>query len=71
MSTIKELFDDCKIIIEDDKSLTINGKQIDQIYNPDSGKWVTKYLPYTEYDNLLDLAQAVIRDTVEFTHLEP
>lgn len=71
MATLTETFDGCEIIIEDDTDLTINGKLIDYEHNPDTGKWLSRYLPYTEYDNLIDLARAIIRDTVEFTHVNP
>jgi hypothetical protein len=71
MPTITETFEACEIILENDTKLTINGKQINFEHNPDSGKWFSRYLPYTEYDSLLDMARAIIHDTVEFTHLNP
>lgn len=71
MATIKEIFDNCEIIIKDDTTLTINSKHIVYEHNADTGKWLSRHLPYTEYDSLLDLAQAIVRDTVEFTHVKP
>ncbi len=71
MAKIKETFDNCEIIIEDDDTLSINGKSIVYEKNTDTGKWLSRYLPYTEYDSLLDLAKAIVRDTVEFTHVNP
>ena len=71
MAKIKENFDNCEIIIEDDDTLSINGKSIVYEKNADTGKWLSRYLPYTEYDSLLDLAKAIARDTVEFTHVNP
>ncbi len=71
MATIKETFDNCEIIIQDDDTLSINGKPIVYEKNMDTGKWLSRYLPYTEYDSLLGLAKAIVRDTVEFTHVNP
>ena len=71
MATIKETFDHCEIIIQDDVALSINGKPISFEKNTETGKWLSRYLPYTEYDSLLDLAKAIVRDTVEFTHVNP
>ncbi len=71
MVTLTETFDGCEIIIEDETDLSINGKFIDYEYNSDTGKWLSRYLPYTEYASLADLARAIIRDTVEFTHVNP
>lgn len=69
MPTIIEIFDNCKIIIENDTALSINGKHIVYEYNPTTKKWLSMYLPYTEYDSLLNLAKAIVRNTVEFTHI--
>ena len=71
MATIKETFDNCEIIIQDDDTLSINGKHIVYEKNADTGKWLSRHLPYTEYNSLLDLAKAIVRDTVEFTHVNP
>jgi hypothetical protein len=71
MATIKETFDNCEIIIQDDVALSINGKPISFEKNTETRKWLSRYLPYTEYDSLLDLAKAIVRDTVEFTHVNP
>jgi hypothetical protein len=71
MATFTETFDDCEIIIEDDTLLTINGKEIDYEHQAGTDKWLSRYLPYTDYDDLLSLARAIVRDTVEFTHANP
>ncbi len=71
MATITETFDGCEIIIENDTKLTINGKHINYEYNLTKDKWLSRYLPYTEYESLFDLARAIVRDTVEFTHANP
>jgi hypothetical protein len=54
------------ITIEDDESLNIAGKAIDYAYDPVSNKWSSRYLPYSSYDSLLELARAIATDTVEF-----
>lgn len=71
MATLTETFEGCEIVIENDTNLTINGKQIDYEHQTDTDKWLTRYLPYTEYDDLISLARAIVRDTVEFTHANP
>ncbi|MCK5888429.1 MAG: hypothetical protein KAG19_00635 [Methylococcales bacterium] len=68
MTTMTETFDGCEITIEGD-TVTINSRQIDCEYSNDSKKYSTSYLPYSDYSNLLTLAKDVIRNTVEFTHL--
>lgn len=62
-----EVFEGGTIDIEDDTNLTINGKEISYIHDAVKNKWSSRYLPYTQYDSLLDLARAIIRDTVEFS----
>ncbi len=71
MATITETFDGCEIVIENDTKLTINGKYINYEYNLSTDKWMSRYLPYTNYGSLIDLARAIVRDTVEFTHVNP
>ena len=68
MSTITEIIDNCKIVIESDTDLSINGKHIVYEYNATTKKWLSMYLPYTEYDSLLDLAKAIVKHTVEFNY---
>jgi hypothetical protein len=68
MSTTTEIFDSCKIVIENDTLLSINGKHIIYEYTPITKKWLSMYLPYAEYDSLLNLAKAIVSNTVEFTH---
>lgn len=71
MATLTETFDDCEIVIENDSNLSINGKQIDCEHQSETDKWQSRYLPYSDFDDLLSLARAIIRDTVEFTHSNP
>ncbi len=66
MTKHTETFANCTIEIEDDDSLRIAGKDINYDYDPVSKKWSASYLPYTHYDSLQSLAQAIVRDTVEF-----
>lgn len=55
-----------KININKNNELTINKKQIDYEHDRIERKWSSKYLPYTRYNSLLDLAKAIVRDTEEF-----
>lgn len=66
MATYSETYQGCKIEIEDDRDLTIEGKHIIPQYDASTQKWSSQYLPYTTYSSLLDLAQAIVRDTEEF-----
>ena len=66
MTKHTEVFEDCTINIEDDDSLNIANKDIEYEYDPVSKKWSSRYLPYTQYDSLEELARAIVRDTVEF-----
>jgi hypothetical protein len=66
MVSYRETYEGFEIDIEDDTKLTINGKEIDYEYDNVENKWSSRYLPYSRYDSLLDLAQAIARDTAEF-----
>jgi hypothetical protein len=68
MNPHKETFKGCKIEISADGDMTINAKHIDYEFDSARHKWSTRYLPYSNYDNLLDLARAVVRDTEEFAN---
>lgn len=54
------------IEIDDDAHLTIRGKDIAYEHDPDANTWSARQLPYTHYNSLIDLARALVRDTVEF-----
>ncbi len=71
MANHKETFADCVIEITDADKLTINGKEIDYDHDGTDDKWSTRYLPYTKYDSLLDMARAIARDTAEFSTTKP
>jgi hypothetical protein len=66
MKTHKETFKGREIEISAEGNMTINGKQIDYEFDSSMNKWSTRYLPYSQYDSLLDMAKAVARDTEEF-----
>jgi len=70
MTKHRETFENCTIEIEDDDGLRVAGKDINYDYDAVSNKWSADYLPYTQYDSLLDLAKAIARDTVEFVGSE-
>ena len=59
MTKHTETFANCTIEIEDDGSLCIAGKDINYDYDAVLKKWSASYLPYTQYESLLDLAQAI------------
>ena len=66
MGSKKETYENCEIRIEDDIQLFINQKAIDYVHDKDNKKWLSRYLPYTEYDSLIALAKAIVSDTAEF-----
>ena len=70
MKARKESYKGCSIEIEDDARLTINGKDIDCKLDPRSRKWSSRYMPYTRYDTLLELAQSIVRDAAEFPNTD-
>ncbi len=67
MAHHKETFANCVIEIEDDTHLSINGKVIDYEHDKDNNKWSSRYLPYTQYDSILEMAKAIAQHTVEFS----
>ena len=66
MGSKKETYEGCEIRIEDDTQLFINQKPIEYEHDKDNKKWSSRYLPYTNYDSLIALAKAIVRDTAEF-----
>jgi len=66
MSTRNETYEGRDITIEDDKILMINDKEIDYEHELETDKWFSRYLPYTVYDSLDELAKAIISNTSEF-----
>lgn len=70
MSHHKEIFEGCNIEIKDDTDLLINGKEIVYELDGTKNKFSSKYLPYTQYDSLLEMARAIARHTVEFSNVK-
>jgi hypothetical protein len=70
MSHHKEIFEGCNIEIKDDTDLSINGKEIVYEHDGTKNKFSSKYLPYTQYDSLLEMARAIARHTVEFSNVK-
>ncbi len=69
MAQHTEIFEGCTIVINDTK-LTINGKEIDYQYDAAKDKFSSKYMPYTLYGSLLELARAIAKNSVEFSHVQ-
>ncbi len=70
MTHHKETFANCVIEVKDGTHLSINGKVIDYEYDKESNKWSSRYLPYTQYDSILEMAQAIAQHTVEFSSIK-
>lgn len=68
MNAHQETYRGCDIEISAEGQLTINAKQIDYVFDSKEKKWSTRYLPYSLYSSLLELAKAVVRDTAEFVN---
>jgi hypothetical protein len=66
-----ETFNDRTIQIDEAGNLHVAGKEIHYEHDRVSNTWSARYLPYTRYDSLLELARAIIRDTSEFVDLQP
>lgn len=69
MNPYIETFKGREIEISADGNVTINAKQIEYEYDSSRNKWSTRYLPYSQYDSLVDLAKAVAGDTEEFLNV--
>ncbi len=55
-----------KIVIDDDQDkLTIDDRQID-VTKAESGRYITNYMPYTEYESIMDLAKQLIEKAADF-----
>ncbi len=55
-----------KVEIDDKHNLSVAGKQIDYQHDAAANKWSSSYLPYSHYDSLEDLADAIATHTEEF-----
>ncbi len=63
-----ENFKNREIEISEKGQLTINSKLIDYEYDGTSKKWSSRYLPYSEYNSLQELARAIADNTAEFVN---
>ncbi|HNO75497.1 hypothetical protein [Nitrosomonas mobilis] len=68
MAHHKEIFEGRTIEIKDGVNLSINGKEIDCHHDRVKNKFYSKYLPYTQYDSLLELAREIAKHAAEFSH---
>lgn len=68
MEPHKETYEGCEIEITSEAHLTINNKPIDYELDLSGKNWSSKYLPYSEYDSLSDLAKAIVSNTAEFAN---
>jgi hypothetical protein len=66
MTKHTEEFANCTIKIEDNDNLTIQSKLIDYEHDADTATWSSRYLPYTHYKSLIELARAIAGETLEF-----
>ncbi len=55
-----------RVEIDDDDNLSVAGKEIDYQHDSAAKKWSSNYLPYSQYDSLEDLADAIATHTEEF-----
>ena len=69
MAIHRETYEGADIEIKDDIDLSINGKQIDYEFDQVKNKFYSRYLPYTQYNSLLEMARAIAKHTVEFSHV--
>ena len=66
MSTITETFQNKTIEIQDSKTLSIDGKPVQVVFDNETEQWATNLIPYKTYDDLSALAKQVIADSEEF-----
>lgn len=66
MEPYKESYKGCEILISQNETLYINTKLIEYEHNASDNTWYSRYLPYTQYDSLLELAKAIASNAEEF-----
>ena len=66
MKATIEKYNDCTIAILDDGQLCIDDKLINYECDLNERQWHSEYLPYSQYNSLLDLAKAIVDNTEEF-----
>jgi hypothetical protein len=67
MKAHKETYSGCHIELSKEGKLAIDKKAIDYMYDPSVDKYITKYLPYTQYGSVMDLARAIVAVSPDFT----
>lgn len=66
MPNVTKEINGIKIEIDDADNVSVAGKEIVYDVHSSSGKFSSNYLPYTEYDSLEELAEAIVTQTEEF-----
>jgi len=66
MEPYKESYKGCEILISKNDTLSINTKLIEYEFNVSDNTWYSRYLPYSQYDSLLEMAKAIVSNTAEF-----
>ena len=67
MASVKEDYEGCAIEIEVENTLTLNGKKIEFTHDNTNETWHSDYLPYSQYNSLIELARAIVHESGEFT----
>lgn len=68
MAAQQETFKGFEIVIDAENNLRIGDQSID-VHRSDDGKFYTPYLPYTQYDSILELAKQVVDKAPDFDTL--
>lgn len=66
MRPYKEVYNECEILISETEALFINTKEIEYEHNTLDDTWSSRYLPYSQYDSLLEMAKAIAANAAEF-----
>ncbi|MFT5730864.1 MAG: hypothetical protein ACI8PB_005054 [Desulforhopalus sp.] len=66
MEPYKESYKGCEILISKNDTLSINTKLIEYEFNASDNTWYSRYLPYSQYDSLLEMAKAIVSNAAEF-----
>ncbi|MFT5702041.1 MAG: hypothetical protein ACI8ZB_004946 [Desulforhopalus sp.] len=66
MRPYKEIYNGCDLLISETETLFINTKEIEYEHNPSDNTWSSRYLPYSQYNSLLEMAKAIADNAAEF-----
>lgn len=69
MKPYKGSFNGHAIEISENGVLLISLKEIEYEHNSQNNTWSSIYLPYSQYDSLLELAKAITDNAAEFVTL--